>query len=230
MPFWPGSYDLREKLAALPLGQQSPAPAKFLPIGAKRPVFETALQELRAAAPQPAEQIALPPGAPFGAVEIDVQGCTLCLACVSACPTHALTDGVDRPALAFDEALCIQCGLCKATCPEKVIHLEPRIDFAARLAPKRVLKEEEPFHCISCGKPFGTKSTIEKIKSTLEDKHWMFAGENRSRIDLVMMCEDCRVLHVIEDRFDPHGMPPRPRPRTAEDYLHEREAGKDEFG
>jgi ferredoxin len=95
----------------------------------------------------------IPAGAPFGAVEIDVAGCTLCLSCVSACPTGALTDDPERPMLRFAEDACVQCGLCKATCPEKVINLVPRIDFRAATAASHVLKEEEPFPCIRCGKP-----------------------------------------------------------------------------
>jgi hypothetical protein len=33
-----------------------------------------------------------------------------------------------------------------------------------------------------------------------------------------MMCDDCRVEAVLTESFDPHGMPPRPLPRTADDY------------
>ena len=42
-----------------------------------------------------------------------------------------------------------------------------------------------------------------------------------------MMCEDCRVEAVVNESFDPHGAPPRPRPRTAEDYLSEKAKGTD---
>ena len=38
------------------------------------------------------------------------------------------------------------------------------------------------------------------------------------------MCEDCRVAAVTEQDFDPYGAPPRPPPRTTDDYLREREA------
>ena len=160
-------------------------------------------------------------GAPFGAVEIDVAGCTLCLACVAACPTGALGDDPERPLLRFTEDACVQCGLCKATCPEKVITLKPQLDFRAATAMSRVLKEEEPFHCIRCGKPFGVKSTIERVTGKLAG-HWMYA-QGSKRLDALKMCDDCRVAVVTEDEFDPHGAPPRPNVRTTDDYLRERE-------
>jgi ferredoxin len=172
--------------------------------------------------------VPLSPGAPFGGLAFNTENCTLCLSCVSACPTHALSDNPERPMLRFTESLCVQCGLCAATCPEDVIALEPRLDFAAWDHPRQILKEEEPFHCISCAKPFGTKSTIERVVQKLQDKHWMFsgnAGVDRTRI--LMMCEDCRVEAVVNESFDPHGAPPRPRPRTAEDYLSEKAKGTD---
>src|SRR5262249_57223317 len=110
-------------LRATPPAPPSPRPAGFAPVGAKRDVLRLALRELQRAAPMPVDVIALPAGAPFGAVEINVEGCTLCLACVSACPTGALGDNPERPQLRFAEDACVQCGLCKATCPEKVITL-----------------------------------------------------------------------------------------------------------
>jgi ferredoxin len=198
-------------------------PASFLPVGPKREVMRDALRELGHAAPIPVDVIALPDGAPFGAVDIDVAGCTLCLACVGACPTGALGDDPDRPLLRFTEDACVQCGLCKATCPEKVITLKPQLDFRAATAMSRVLKEEEPFHCMRCGKPFGVKSTIERVIGKLEGRHWMYA-KNSKRVEALRMCEDCRVAVVTEDGFDPHGAPPRPAVRTTDDYLRERAA------
>ena len=209
----------------------APRPASFAAVGAKRDVMRLALRELHRAAPAPVDVVPLPAGAPFGKIEVNVEGCTLCLACVSACPTGALGDDPERPTLRFSEDACVQCGLCKATCPEKVITLVPQLDFRAATASARVIKQEEPFQCVRCGKPFGTRSTIERIAAKLQGKHWMFQGAN-SRIDLLKMCEDCRVVAVTEAEFDPYGAPPRPRMRTTEDYLREREeaerAGKGE--
>jgi ferredoxin len=213
---------LIEALRAIPPMPPAPRPASFRPLGAKKSILRFALGELHRAAPTPVDVIALPEKAPFGSVEIDVGGCTLCLSCVSACPTGALRDDPERPMLRFVEDACVQCGLCQATCPEKVITLKPQIDFRAARAPARILKEEEPFCCIRCSKPFGVKSTIERVVAKLEGKHWMYTGSSR-RIDVIKMCDDCRVAVAAEEGFDPYGAQPQPT-RTTDDYLREREA------
>ncbi len=207
-------------LRAIAVGQPTPRPASFSPVGAKRDVLRLALRELHRAAPVPVDVIALPQGAPFGAVEVKVEGCTLCLSCVSACPTGALSDDPERPTLRFAEDACVQCGLCKATCPEKVISLTPRLDFRAATASARLVKQEEPFLCIACGKPFGVKSTIERVTAKLEGRHWMFKDQ-AARLDIIKMCEDCRVGAVTAADFDPYAKP-RPPVRTSEDYFRER--------
>lgn len=218
--------ELLAALAAISPPPSVPSPSTFLPSGDKRSVLRFALRELHRAAPHRPETIALQPGAPFGNVTVNAAGCTLCLACVSACPTGALADDPERPVLRFSEDACVQCGLCKATCPEKVITLEPRLSFGRAAA--RVLKEETPFCCIRCGKPFGVRSTIERVIAALEGKHWMFRG-SPERLDLVRMCDDCRVAFVTEHELDPHAAP-RPPARTTDDYLRERMADKDPGG
>jgi len=215
-------FALGEALSAIKPGESVSPPATFEPVGGKRDLLKFALRELHRAAPAPSEIIALPAGAPFGIVEINVEGCTLCLSCVSACPTGALSDDPDQPMLRFTEDACVQCGLCKATCPEKVISLKPRLAFGDAAIAARVLKQEEPFPCIRCGKPFGVRSTIERVVAKLEGKHWMYQNSRR-RLDVIKMCEDCRVAAITEEAFDPYGAPARPKPRTTDDYLRERE-------
>jgi NAD-dependent dihydropyrimidine dehydrogenase PreA subunit len=215
-------FALGEALRAIEPGEPVSRPATFEPVGGKRDVLRLALRELHRVAPAPADMIALPAGAPFGAVEINVEGCTLCLSCVSACPTGALSDDPERPLLRFAEDACVQCGLCKATCPEKVISLTPRLAFGDAAIAARVLKQEEPFPCVRCGKPFGVKSTIDRVVAALEGKHWMYQN-SPSRLEVIKMCEDCRVAVVTEEGFDPYGASARPKPRTTDDYLRERE-------
>lgn len=220
---------LAAELARPFAGNVSARPSTFLPMGTKRGLLEFAFRELHAAAPAPVDRIALAKGAPFGKADVDAEACTLCLACVSACPTSALSDNPDQPMLRFTESLCVQCGLCEQTCPEDAIALIPQLDFVAWREPKRVVREEEPFHCTACGKPFGTRSTIERIAARLEG-HWMFAGANAARREALFMCEDCRIERVVNESFDPYGAPPRPPVRTATDDPPEPDTGKGRTG
>lgn len=194
--------------------------ASYLPMGGNRALMRLALDHLHAHAPVPADLVPLPAGAPFGSIQLDQEGCTLCLACVGACPTGALLDNPDRPMLRFLEDACVQCGLCQSTCPERVIRLEPRLSFRPEAKSPRVLKEEEPATCLRCGKPFGTRSTIERVVSRLAQHHTMF--QTGEEVDLIRMCDDCRVRAQLERRDNPLRLGERPRPRTSEDYLRAR--------
>jgi ferredoxin len=203
----------------LPLDPGMPA-ATFLPMGDKRALMRLALQELHAHAPAPADHVPLPAGAPFGRVIVDTAGCTLCLACVSVCPTGALVDNPERPQVSFIEDACVQCGLCRSTCPENVIRLEPRLNFTDEARQPVLIKQEEPFECIRCGRPFGTRASIEKIVEKLGEKHWMY--KDSSAIDRIRMCDDCRVVAQFEATDNPLAAGPRPKTRTTDDYLRER--------
>ena len=209
-------------LMAIPLTDVPRASATLLPMGDSRSVMKQALRGLYDVAPQPADIIALPEKAPFGTLSVNTDGCTLCLACVSACPVSALGDNPDKPQLTFREEVCVQCGLCAATCPEKVITLTPRLNFPALDGRITLIKEEEPFHCIACNKAFGTRSTIERVIAKLQSSHWMFAGEGNARADMLRMCEDCRVGAVTNANIDPYASTARAPVRTTDDYLRER--------
>ncbi len=170
-------------------------PASFAAPGDKRGRLRVALLHLHGQAPAPKRVIPLHEGAPFGEVRVDAQKCTLCMGCVSSCPTHALQDGRGLPQLNFREWSCVQCGLCERTCPEDAITLSPRLlcDVEAREAP-RLLHEEQPLCCVSCGKPFATRSMLEVLERKLAG-HWMFQDETARR--RLQMCEDCRVRDLF---------------------------------
>jgi len=59
---------------------------------------------------------------------------------------------------------------------------------------EEVLKEEEAFCCIRCGKPFAVRSAIDRISAQLAG-HPMFQGEAITRLQ---MCEDCRVKDMFK--------------------------------
>ncbi len=209
-----------EQLLYQPSEIVAPEAGPYLPLGGKRSLMRQALQHLHKVAPQPVDHVFLPPQAPFGAVKVEVEGCTLCLACVSACPTGALLDNPETPELRFQEDACIQCGLCKNTCPESVISLEPRLSFTDQARQAVVVKREQLFNCVRCGKPFGTKSSIERIVAQLAGKHAMFQGAEA--IERMKMCQDCRVASLYSEEAHPMAGGERPLTRTTDDYLRER--------
>lgn len=192
-------------------------PTAFASISTKRDLARTVMGKLHTAAPKPQDWIALPKQSPYGRIAIKTDGCTLCLACVGACPANALADNPERPELSFTEAACVQCGICVATCPEQVITLEPGYNFTTAALSPVVMKAEEPFHCISCAKPFGTKSTINRVIEKLQGRHAMF--KNPEQIDLIKMCDNCRVIALSEQGNDPMKLGSRPMVRTTADYL-----------
>ncbi|MFN7189820.1 MAG: 4Fe-4S dicluster domain-containing protein [Rhodospirillales bacterium] len=202
----------------------APKQGGFLPTGGKREVTLLALRHLHEVAPAPVDVLPLAAGSPFGTLAIDTAGCTLCLSCVGTCPTGALIDNPDMPQLRFIQEACVQCGLCKATCPEKVIQLKPQLDFTSAAKSPALVKEEEPACCVRCGKPFGTLSAIENVTAKLADKHWMF--QKPEVVERIRMCEDCRLIRQAEAAIDPFAGPPRPLTRTTEDDLRENERAK----
>ena len=170
-------------------------PAGFAALDEKRTMIRLALDHLHAQASAPRPLVTLPAGAPFGEVLLDESRCTLCMACVSQCPAHALESGDESPQLLFIEANCVQCGLCCRTCPEDAIAATPRYLYDQQQRnTRRLLHEAEPFLCVSCGKPFATRQVIEKITSRMQG-HAMFQGEALERLK---MCEDCRVRAMFE--------------------------------
>ena len=204
---------------------QEVTPAAFTPLGGKREVARTILGKLNENAPAPAEILELPDNAPYGRLQINTEGCTLCLACVGACPADALADNPDHPQLRFTEAACVQCGLCVSTCPESVITLQPQYNFSSDALSAEILNEDQPFECISCGKPFGTKAAIERVTASLEGKHWMFKDAEQSK--LIKMCDNCRVLALSERGDDPFAEGTRPKVRRTEDYLAAEEKARE---
>ncbi|MDQ0035007.1 ferredoxin [Variovorax boronicumulans] len=179
--------------------QQVPAaPARFAIGAVKRDRLEMALDHLMGAAPAlqaPADAplaFDLPPGSPLGAIAVDKEKCTLCLACVSACPSGALLDSQSAPQLRFIEKNCVQCGLCEITCPEDAVSLVPRLLASPERKQQVLLNEAKPWACIRCSKPFGTQKAIEAMLGKLAG-HAMFQGEALERLK---MCSDCRVIDL----------------------------------
>ncbi|HEX5612159.1 MAG TPA: 4Fe-4S binding protein [Burkholderiales bacterium] len=185
---------------------QAPAkPASFNFSPDKRTTLDFAIDHLARHAPQPKEIIPLSVSAPFGSLAVNKQTCTLCKSCIGACPTGALLDAAETPTLRFIERNCIQCGLCAKTCPEQAIRLVPRLLLGSQAKDPVTLNEAEPFPCVNCGKPFGTRQMIERMTGKL-GAHSMFAANGAIR--RLQMCGDCRVVDMVNN----------PSERTIFDY------------
>jgi ferredoxin len=188
---------LEGAFAALPPAAHPAVPAAFMLGNDKRTAIEFAVGHLLEHAPTRAQEIKLTAGAPFGEVRIDAAKCTMCMACVGACPSSALMDGVDQPLLKFLERNCVQCGLCSATCPEGAVTLSSRLLLTPEAREARIVNRTEPFHCVSCGKAFGTRQIVESMLGRLAG-HSMFAGDGA--LKRLTMCGDCRVVDMMSNK------------------------------
>lgn len=90
---------------------------------------------------------------PLGLVTLAAERCTLCTACATACPTHALSldEGPDATVLRLDATHCVACARCAAACPEHALEVRRGIDLA-RLAEGEVVLASDPRErCAKCG-------------------------------------------------------------------------------
>ena len=158
----------------------------------KHRTIRMALDHLYKYAPAPQESTPLPGGATFGEIQVDHDTCTLCMSCVAICPVKALQHDAAQLQLGFIESNCVQCGLCRNACPEDSITLVSRYVYDDVAAGKpRVLNEDEPFHCIVCGKPFISRRMFDRITEKLAATgNWNVDKENVP--GWLQMCGDCR--------------------------------------
>jgi ferredoxin len=175
------------------------SPATFNLTNDKRATLDFIFDHLLRHAPAGKEQLPLSVGAPYGAVVVDKQKCTMCLACVGSCPEGALIDAKDKPQLRFIERNCVQCGLCVKTCPEDAISLQPRLLLDASATQPMVVNEDKVFACVRCGKPFANQRIIDTMLGKLT-AHSMFQQPGALR--RLQMCADCRVTDMFENEND----------------------------
>jgi len=171
-------------------------PATFGLSNQKRETVESVLEHLQKQANKalPIAGVALPHSSFLGGLVINKEACTLCMSCVGSCPEGALLDNLDEPKLSFIERQCVQCGICVQTCPEQALALNPRLLSVEQRKQKIELNESKPFHCISCGKVFGTLKMVDLMLSKL-GSHGAFAG---AAMDRLRMCSDCRVVDMVK--------------------------------
>lgn len=172
-------------------------PATFNLSKSKRETLDFVFDHLLRHAPVRESEIPMPADSPYGRVNVDKQKCTMCLACVGACPEGALIDAKDKPQLRFIERNCVQCGLCEKTCPEDAITLTQRLLLTPEATQPVVLNEDKVFACVRCGKPFANQRIIDNMLGRLTS-HSMF--QDPAALRRLRMCQDCRVVDMFEQK------------------------------
>lgn len=132
----------------------------------------------------------------YAKVEVDADGCTLCLSCAGACNVGALIADSKTNSLKFNASICTACGYCQPSCAEPGVLkftpgelvLEPASFEFVELA------RDELFGCIECGKEFATKKAIERVAAMLAPK---FAGDEK-KLRSLYCCADCKARIMLE--------------------------------
>ncbi len=93
------------------------------------------------------------------------EACSGCLICGERCPIGALKSG-STPSLSqlsFDPALCTDCGLCEAVCPEQALAVENMEDISTLHDGRSTLYFRQRHPCALCGAPFDPKDMEGEI-------------------------------------------------------------------
>ncbi|WP_104713721.1 4Fe-4S binding protein [Helicobacter cetorum] len=135
----------------------------------------------------------------YGHVEIK-DNCTLCLSCVGACNTNALSIDGNNYTLSFKASLCTTCGYCENICPEKdcLKLFRDGISLEPNYFKPIVLAKDEIFQCKMCSKPIGTQKSVLKIANMMTP---IFKDDKR-KIASLYACADCKIKIMLEDFLD----------------------------
>ena len=128
----------------------------------KRTTLDFALDHLAQAAKP--KTIPLPAGAPFGALTVNKQTCTLCKACIGACPESALLDSHrDAERCASSSATACSAACARTPAPRTRSRWCRGCCSDEQAKEPVTLNEAEPFNCVRCAKPFGTRQMVENM-------------------------------------------------------------------
>ncbi|MEA2074512.1 MAG: 4Fe-4S binding protein [Euryarchaeota archaeon] len=134
---------------------------------------------------------------PFADVLIDASKCTLCNACVTLCPTNALSKEDNKINFVYGD--CVACSVCKQACPEEAIELRRVLDFSQLVERgSKKLAEAEFIACAGCGKLFMPKAAFERMVKIATEGEGTGDLDREQQLELLKYCENCRPPKAIE--------------------------------
>ncbi len=129
----------------------------------------------------------------YGRVHCEDDQCTACVACLNECHTGALTSDHKDYTLKHEPALCVQCGICVAVCPENALSLNPQLVLEPSFFQSNILSQAEPMICARCGAHFGTKKSYQHVINLLRE-----TGRFAEQENVLLYCETCRAVKMFE--------------------------------
>ncbi len=129
----------------------------------------------------------------FGTILCDEERCTQCLACLSCCHIEALQADEEHFALLSNSSHCVQCGSCIALCPENALSGRNGLELDGDFFKYHELSKAEPALCANCGKVFGTRKSLDRVRLLLAEK-----SPQNFDSELLAYCDTCRVVRIFE--------------------------------
>jgi ferredoxin len=129
-------------------------------------------------------------------VKADENLCTLCGACVKACPTNSLTlTRDDKFRLLFNHSSCIGCNACVKICREKALTIEKATNLSLLSAGNTIeIATSEIARCRKCGKEIGPGKMIMRLDRKLAER-----GVSKEQRESLWLCEECKKEATLEE-------------------------------
>ena len=144
---------------------RSPAP----PLRLSEPT--ATVEALQRISSSPSESAIEDPESPLGLLTLTADRCTLCGACATSCPTHALQldDQTDEAVLRYRHGACTACGCCVSVCPENALALARGIRPALLRTGAQPLLSAPHETCSECAAPLPPQALRKRLRELLPD-------------------------------------------------------------